>query len=105
RMSSRRPAAPRTTRRPVPASGGRRSGARTTSRPGAGTGRAGAPKASRSRGPASASLRAAARRAPEEDGRGITITRRTLALVAVVVVALAALVPTVNTYVAQRQKL
>ncbi|HLQ80842.1 MAG TPA: septum formation initiator family protein [Brachybacterium sp.] len=104
-MSSRRPGAPRTTRRPVPASGGRRSGARTTSRPGAGTGRAGAPKASRSRGPAAASRPAAARRAPEEDGPGITITRRTLALVALVVVALAALVPTVNTYVAQRQKL
>ncbi|ATG56577.1 septum formation initiator [Brachybacterium ginsengisoli] len=33
------------------------------------------------------------------------MTRRTLALVALVVVALAALVPTVNTYVAQRQKL
>ncbi|AXK47158.1 septum formation initiator family protein [Brachybacterium saurashtrense] len=33
------------------------------------------------------------------------MTRRTLALVALVVVALAALVPTVNTYVAQRQQL
>ncbi len=104
-MSSRRPGAPRSTRRPVPASGGRRSGARTTSRPAAGTGRAGTSKASRSRGPAAASRPAAARRAPEEDGPGITITRRTLALVALVVVALAALVPTVNTYVAQRQKL
>ena len=104
-MSSRRPGAPRSTRRPVPASGGRRSGARTTSRPAAAAGRAGTSKASRTRGPAAASRPAAARRSPEEDGPGITITRRTLALVALVVVALAALVPTVNTYVAQRQKL
>ncbi|MGO2535978.1 MAG: FtsB family cell division protein [Brachybacterium tyrofermentans] len=35
----------------------------------------------------------------------MTITRRTLALVALVVIALAALVPTVNSYVAQRQQL
>ena len=105
-MSSRRPGAPRSTRRPVPASGGRRSGARTTSRPAAGTPRGGASKASRSRGPAAASRPAATPRSTaEEDGPGITITRRTLALVALVVIALAALVPTVNTYVAQRQKL
>ncbi|MDN5821023.1 MAG: septum formation initiator family protein [Brachybacterium sp.] len=105
-MSSRRPGAPRSTRRPVSASGGRRSGARTTSRPAAGTPRAAAAKASRARGPAAASRPAAsAQTAPEEDGPGITITRRTLALVALLVVALAALVPTVNTYVAQRQKL
>lgn len=35
----------------------------------------------------------------------MTITRRTLALIAIVVIALAALVPTVNSYVAQRQQL
>lgn len=35
----------------------------------------------------------------------MTITRRALALVALVVIALAALVPTVNSYVAQRQQL
>ena len=105
-MSSRRPGAPRTTRRPVAASGTRRSGARTTSRPAAATARSGSSKAPRSRGPAPASRPAAGTRtAPEEDGPGITITRRTLALVALVVIALAALVPTVNTYVAQRQKL
>ncbi|WP_157773487.1 FtsB family cell division protein [Brachybacterium vulturis] len=105
-MSSRRPGAPRSTRRPVPASGGRRSGARTTSRPAAGTPRGGASRASRTRGPAAASRPAATPPgATEEDGPGITITRRTLALVALVVIALAALVPTVNTYVAQRQKL
>src|SRR5699024_1802289 len=44
-------------------------------------------------------------RVAEEDGPGITITRRTLALVALVVIALAALVPTINSYVAQRQQL
>ncbi|MDN5899365.1 MAG: septum formation initiator family protein [Brachybacterium sp.] len=105
-MSSRRPGAPRSTRRPVSASGGRRSGARTASRPAAGTPRGGASKSSRSRGPAAASRPAATPRStPEEDGPGVTITRRTLALVALLVVALAALVPTVNTYVAQRQKL
>ncbi|MGO1481638.1 MAG: FtsB family cell division protein, partial [Brachybacterium sp.] len=60
----------------------------------------------RSRGPAAASRPAAGGTgAPEEDGPGITITRRTLALIALVVVALAALVPTVNSYVAQRQQL
>ncbi|WP_394215882.1 septum formation initiator family protein [Brachybacterium vulturis] len=105
-MSSRRPGAPRSTRRPVPASGGRRSAARTTSRPAAGTPRGGAARASRSRGPAAASRPAATPpSAGEEDGPGITITRRTLALVALIVIALAALVPTVNTYVAQRQQL
>ncbi|WP_151904727.1 FtsB family cell division protein [Brachybacterium ginsengisoli] len=105
-MSSRRPGAPRSTRRPVSASGGRRSGARTTSGPAAATTRGGSSTTSRSRKPAAASRPAASPRSgPEEDGPGITITRRTLALVALVVVALAALVPTVNTYVAQRQKL
>ncbi|HEX7349894.1 septum formation initiator family protein [Brachybacterium sp.] len=105
-MSSRRPGAPRSTRRPVPASGGRRPGARTSSRPSATGSRSGSSKSSRSRGPAAASRPAAApANGPEEDGPGITITRRTLALVALVVVALAALVPTVNTYVAQRQQL
>lgn len=114
-MSSRRPGAPRTTRRPVAASGARRPGARPTSRPAA-TSRGGSSNrggtsarsgtSDRSRGPALAS-RPATGAAPEavEDGPGITITRRTLALVALIVVALAALVPTVNSYVAQRQKL
>lgn len=105
-MSSRRPGAPRSTRRPVPASGGRRSGPRTASRPAAKAPRTGSSTSSRTRGPAAASRPAAApRTGTEADGPGVTITRRTLALVALVVVALAALVPTVNTYVAQRQKL
>ncbi|MGO1286697.1 MAG: septum formation initiator family protein, partial [Brachybacterium sp.] len=99
-MSSRRPGAPRSTRRPVSASGGRRPGARTSSGP------ATTSSPTRSRGPAAASRPAAGGTgAPEEDGPGITITRRTLALIALVVVALAALVPTVNSYVAQRQQL
>ena len=115
-MSSRRPGAPRTTRRSVPASGGRRGASRPTSRPSAaparaGTGRtsrrpAGSAAGDRSRGPAAASRPARTTpEGPEQDGPGITITRRTLALVAIVVVALAALVPTVNSYVAQRQQL
>ncbi|WP_162801492.1 FtsB family cell division protein [Brachybacterium saurashtrense] len=104
-MSSRRPGAPRSTRRPVPASGGRRTGGRGSSGPGATT-RSGPASGSRTRRPAPASRPAAPAPAEaEEDGPGITITRRTLALVALVVVALAALVPTVNTYVAQRQQL
>ena len=109
-MSSRRPGAPRSTRRPVAASGGRR----PSSRPGAAPGRSGGGRqktasgasGSRSRGPASASRPAStSSRTDEQDGPGITITRRTLVLVSLVVVALAALVPTVNSYVAQRQKL
>ena len=61
----------------------------------------------RSRGPVAASRPSTGNSAasPQEEGPGITITRRTLALVALVVVALAALVPTVNSYVAQRQQL
>ncbi|MEV0866877.1 septum formation initiator family protein [Brachybacterium paraconglomeratum] len=118
-MSSRRPGAPRSTRRPAAASGARRTGARSTSRPSAAPGRGGAARpggtrqsasggsgGDRSRGPAAASRPATAQsRADGPDGPGITITRRTLVLVALVVVALAALVPTVNSYVAQRQKL
>ncbi|MGP9537399.1 FtsB family cell division protein [Brachybacterium sp. AOP43-C2-M15] len=108
-MSSRRPGAPRSTRRPVGASGSRRSGARTTSRRGAASSRTGTAAGSagtRSRGPAAASRPASGTpRTPEDDGPGITITRRPLALVALVVIALAALVPTVNSYVAQRQQL
>ncbi|MGO1567729.1 MAG: FtsB family cell division protein [Brachybacterium sp.] len=107
-MSSRRPGAPRSTRRPVSASGGRRPGARTSSGPATTSSRTSTKTSSptRSRGPAAASRPAAGGTgAPEEDGPGITITRRTLALIALVVVALAALVPTVNSYVAQRQQL
>ena len=107
-MSSRRPGAPRSTRRPVSASGARRPGGRTSSRPAASTSRGSTKGGSptRSRGPAAAARpTAGTASAPEEDGPGITITRRTLALIALVVVALAALVPTVNSYVAQRQQL
>ncbi len=105
-MSSRRPGAPRSTRRPVSASGGQRPPARPTSRAGTGSSRPAAPGRPGSRGPASASRpRSTAPRTPQEDGAGVTITRRTLALVALIVVALAALVPTVNSYVAQRQQL
>ncbi|MFC7376800.1 septum formation initiator family protein [Brachybacterium sp. GCM10030268] len=100
-MSNRRPGAPRSARRPVSVSGARRPTTRTTGRPAA----KGAP-GSRNRGPAAASRpRSTAPRGPEEDGPGVVITRRTLALVALVVIALAALVPTVNSYVAQRQQL
>ena len=99
-MTSRRPGAPRAARRPVPASGRRRgtsaSQGRSPSRP---TSRS-------SRGPAAAARpRSTASAAPEQDGPGITITRRTLVLVTLVVVALAAPVPTVHSYVAQRQQL
>ncbi|MFC5318708.1 MULTISPECIES: FtsB family cell division protein [Brachybacterium] len=111
-MSSRRPGAPRSARRPVAASGARRPGARPAAGPGArsasASSRHGTKNAagSRGRGPASASRpRSTAPRGPEQDGPGVTITRRTLALVALVVIALAALVPTVNSYVAQRQQL
>src|SRR5699024_3018551 len=77
-----------------------------TSRPGSTTSRTASSAGTRTRGPAAASRPAATPpSAPEEDGPGITITRRMLALVALVVIALAALVPTVNTYVAQRQEL
>lgn len=106
-MSSRRPGAPRSTRRPVSASGGRRAGARSSAprAPRDGRTRTGG-GSTRARGPAAASRPSAAPSAPTpEDGPGITITRRTLALVALIVVALAALVPTVNAYVAQRQQL
>ncbi|MDN5687172.1 MAG: septum formation initiator family protein [Brachybacterium sp.] len=111
-MSSRRPGAPRSARRPVSASGARRPGAgpasRASTRSGSSRGGVpeGSPSRSRSRGPAPASRpRSTAPRGAEEDGPGITITRRTLALVALVVIALAALVPTINSYVAQRQQL
>jgi cell division protein FtsB len=43
--------------------------------------------------------------ADEPDGPVITITRRALILIAVIVVALATLVPTLNTFIAQRQQL
>src|SRR5699024_11159359 len=84
-----RPGAPRAARRPVAASGGR---SRSSS--------------ARSRKPGAASRpRSTAPERTAEDGPGITITRRTLVLVSLVVIALAALVPTVNSYVAQRQQL
>ncbi|WP_157975823.1 septum formation initiator family protein [Brachybacterium sp. YJGR34] len=105
-MSSRRPGAPRSARRPVSASGGRGPAARSTARASGPSGAGTSSRTSRGRGPAAASRpRSTPPHAPEEDGPGITITRRTLALVALVVVALAALVPTVNSYVAQRQQL
>ncbi|WP_246956760.1 septum formation initiator family protein [Brachybacterium sp. Marseille-Q7125] len=119
-MSSRRPGAPRPARRPVGASGQRRFAPRTGSTP-SGTSRAGSTSRSgstrsgarsrpstsaRRRGPAAAARPArTSPRGPEQEAPGITITRRTLALVALVVVALAALVPTVNSYVTQRQQL
>ena len=59
----------------------------------------------RTRGPAAASRPASGTPSATEEGPGISITRRTLALVALVVIALAALVPTLNSYVAQRQQL
>jgi len=122
-MTSRRPGAPRSARRPVAPSGARRTSSGAGPRAGSGSSRSGGsrPAASRSggsgRGPSAPSGSAAGRGpaaasrprsapAPEtgEDGPGITITRRTLVLVSVIVIALAALVPTVNSYVAQRQQ-
>ncbi|PWH06976.1 septum formation initiator [Brachybacterium endophyticum] len=99
-MTARRPGAPRSAGRPVPASRGRRgerARSATGSRPGSASSR-----------PAAASRpRSSARPDPAEetDGPVITITRRALILIAVIVVALATLVPTVNSYVAQRQQL
>ena len=139
-MTSRRPGAPRSARRPVASSPGRRgpatptpakgsaartgsgarsSGARSSAsrtpslRP-SGTGAAGGSSRataggspSRGRGPAKASRprSTAGSRTAQQDGPGITITRRTLVLVSLVVIALAALLPTVNSYVTQRQQL
>ncbi|MCT2177165.1 septum formation initiator family protein [Brachybacterium muris] len=114
-MTSRRPGAPRSARRPVASSSGRRGpttsaprkpstsrqapGSRAPSSPRAGS-------ASRGRGPAKASRpRSTATQHPPKDGAGITITRRTLVLVSLIVIALAALLPTVNSYVTQRQQL
>ena len=69
------------------------------------TGAPGAPRASRS-GPASAARpRRTAPRSQPREPEPITITGRGLILIALIVVALAALVPTLNTYVAQRQEL
>ncbi|MFD1833450.1 septum formation initiator family protein [Brachybacterium rhamnosum] len=111
-MTSKRPGAPRSARRPVPASGGRRAGGAPGAGPSARGSRASGRASSagttsdRHRGPAAASRpRTTSSCAAAEDGPGITITRRTLVLVTLVVVALAALVPTINSYVAQRQQL
>src|SRR5690625_2030847 len=107
-MTSRRPGAPRAARRPVPASGTPRGSGRSASRTG---GKAAASRGSSSRrrstrGPAAASRpRSTSAPTTAQDGPGITITRRTLVLVTLVVIALSALVPTVNSYVAQRQQL
>lgn len=69
------------------------------------TGAPGAPRASRS-GPASAARpRRTAPRSQPREPEPITLTGRSLILIALIVVALAALVPTLNTYVAQRQEL
>ncbi|MGY5763574.1 FtsB family cell division protein [Brachybacterium sp. DNPG3] len=111
-MTSRRPGAPRAARRPVAASGGRRTPARRSSSRAAGSPRgssasSGATGSSASaRGPAAAARpRSAVSSGAADDGPGITITRRTLVLVSLIVIALAALVPAVNSYVAQRQQL
>lgn len=111
-MTSKRPGAPRSARRPVAASGGRRPAARpaargTSSRSSGPSSRGSSSRSgASSRGPAAAARpRSAGARQPGSDGPGITLTRRTLVLVSLVVVALAALVPTVNSYVAQRQQL
>ena len=105
-MTSRRPGAPRSARRPVSASGTRRGSGRPASRPAAPASRGGPSRRTSTRGPAAASRqRSTSARTTAQDGPGITITRRTLVLVTLVVVALAALVPTVNSYVAQRQQL
>lgn len=116
-MTSRRPGAPRAARRPVNASGARRAVQHASPRKDLGATRSGTSAArpagrarsvtpERGRKPAAASRpRSAAPATPAEDGPGITITRRTLVLVSLIVIALAALVPAVNNYVAQRQQL
>lgn len=87
-MSTRRPGAPRAARRPVSASAARRTTAASV------------------RGPAPAA-RPRSTEPPDSlaDGSGITVTRRALALSALIVISLAMLVPTLNSYVAQRQQL
>src|SRR5690625_5389013 len=105
-MTSRRPGAPRSARRPVSASGTRRGSGRPASRPAAPASRGGPSRRTSTRGPAAASRpRSTSARTTAQDGPGITISRLTLVLVTLVVIALSALVPTVNSYVAQRQQL
>lgn len=94
-MTARRPGAPRRAGRPVVASGARASGAGRSER-----------SQSTSR-PAGASRRRRTAAAAAQDAEALVwgITRRTLILIALIVVALATLVPTVNRYVTQRQQL
>lgn len=110
-MAERRPGIPRRAGRPVAPSGARGGGKR------AGTGSRRAPRSpGTERSGAARRPRDAARPrrtpAPRGDGPATTaqgpvrgITRRGLALIAIVVVALATLVPTLNRYVSQRQQL
>ncbi|MCS6712665.1 septum formation initiator family protein [Brachybacterium sp. EF45031] len=123
-MTARRPGAPRTARRPVaasphgaasrprpPASAGG-AAARTGRRPGRGGPAAAGSRPARS-GASSAGSRPAGAARPRSDASGADapegllggLTRRGLALIAVTVIALALLLPTVNSYVAQRQQL
>lgn len=99
-MTARRPGAPRRAGRPVssssgPAAGGARKHATRSERSAAASRPAGAARRRRT----------AAAAAPAEQGPAWGLTRRALVLIALVVVALATLVPTVNRYVTQRQQL
>lgn len=102
-MNARRPGAPRRAGRPVAASGGR-TGSRATGRQTS----AGAPGRSATSRPGRAArprTTAAAAPSTEQDGPVWGITRRALVLIALIVIALATLVPTLNRYVSQRQEL
>lgn len=101
-MTARRPGAPRRAGRPVSSSAGRPPKA-APARGTAGSARA---RVSSSRPADAARPRRSASAAPSPtDGPVWGITRRALVLIALIVVALATLVPTVNRYVVQRQQL
>src|SRR5699024_1992646 len=104
--SASAPTAPRPPARPASLSAPLRGSAPPAPRPAPPASRGAPSRRPSPRGPAAASRpRSTSARTTAQDGPGITITRRTLVLVTLVVVALAALVPTVNSYVAQRQQL
>ncbi|MCL6421788.1 septum formation initiator family protein [Brachybacterium sp. JHP9] len=90
-MTTRRPGAPRRAGRPVVASRAKRAG--------------GGAAASRTRPAAAARARTSAPLPEADDGPLLTVTRRALVLVAVIVLAAGTLVPALNSYVAQSQQL
>lgn len=102
-MTARRPGAPRRAGRPVSSSSGHASGG--SRKPSARTSRRERTAAASRPAGAARQRRTAAAVPPEERAPVWGITRRALVLIALVVVALATLVPTVNRYVTQRQQL